>query len=198
MAVQTLNIIHINANGYRARGHELTQLINDYDADIISIQETVTNNIRVKGYVVHCNNYERGKNRGIAILVKQHLAHEVVNLPDPPSSHHESLAIDIKNNIGVKYRVISSYISRHSAFPADYLAAILNNAPNTIWVGDLNSQHTQFGDTRTSPYGIHLLKLARQLKLINHNTLGAFTRFNPSCPPSILDYPYPEAYPIHL
>ncbi len=172
----SLKLLHININSYRHKATELRQLIEDSKADVISIQETCSNYINIPGFITYYVPYTRGDNRGTALLIKSRIPHHQVQLPVPPPGI-EIIAIDIHNQHGRKYRIISSYISQDS-LDQDYFTDLLNEEEYTIWLGDFNARHVNLGSPTNNNNGKRLLKLIDDQQLHNANIYNKGTRYD--------------------
>ncbi len=80
-------LVSFNVNGIRARMHQITRVLNDYQPDAVGLQEIKVqdsefpiDDIRATGY--HVSFYGQKSHYGVAILSKRPLRDVVMGLPD--------------------------------------------------------------------------------------------------------------------
>ncbi|GFU32489.1 RNA-directed DNA polymerase from mobile element jockey [Trichonephila clavipes] len=144
-----LHIVSWNADGIQRKIEELENYINDNSPDIIALQETNLRpciDLNIPNYSTHRNDRLTHRGGGTAILVKNSIAHHVINIY---TTAVNITAIEIEgptNNITVcsLYRSPSSPIN---SFIPD-LIKIFRNRAQCIVVGDYNVRHPTWNPNR--------------------------------------------------
>ncbi|GFW24947.1 probable RNA-directed DNA polymerase from transposon X-element [Trichonephila clavipes] len=144
-----LHIVSWNADGIQRKIEELENYINDNSPDIIALQETNLRpciDLNIPNYSTHRNDRLTHRGGGTAILVKNSIAHHVINIY---TTAVNITAIEIEgptNNITVcsLYRSPSSPIN---SFIPD-LIKIFRNRAQCIIVGDYNARHPTWNPNR--------------------------------------------------
>ncbi|GFU68212.1 probable RNA-directed DNA polymerase from transposon X-element [Trichonephila clavipes] len=144
-----LHIVSWNADGIQRKIEELENYINDNSPDIIALQETNLHpciDLNIPNYSTHRNDRLTHRGGGTAILVKNSIAHHVINIY---TTAVNITAIEIEgptNNITVcsLYRSPSSPIN---SFIPD-LIKIFRNRAQCIVVGDYNARHSTWNSNR--------------------------------------------------
>ncbi|GFV94243.1 probable RNA-directed DNA polymerase from transposon X-element [Trichonephila clavipes] len=144
-----LYIVSWNADGIQRKIEELENYINDNSPDIIALQETNLRpciDLNIPNYSTHSNDRLTHRGGGTAILVKNSIAHHVINIY---TTAVNITAIEIEgptNNITVcsLYRSPSSPIN---SFIPD-LIKIFRNRAQCIVVGDYNARHPTWNPNR--------------------------------------------------
>ncbi|GFW69114.1 nucleic-acid-binding protein from transposon X-element [Trichonephila clavipes] len=144
-----LHIVSWNADGIQRKIEELENYINDNSPDIIALQETNLRpciDLNIPNYSTHRNDRLTHRGGGTAILVKNSIAHHVINIY---TTAVNITAIEIEgptNNITVcsLYRSPSSPIN---SFIPD-LIKIFRNRAQCIVVGDYNARHPTWNPNR--------------------------------------------------
>ncbi|GFY01599.1 RNA-directed DNA polymerase from mobile element jockey [Trichonephila clavipes] len=144
-----LHIVSWNADGIQRKIEELENYINDNSSDIIALQETNLRpciDLNIPNYSTHRNDRLTHRGGGTAILVKNSIAHHVINIY---TTAVNITAIEIEgptNNITVcsLYRSPSSPIN---SFIPD-LIKIFRNRAQCIVVGDYNARHPTWNPNR--------------------------------------------------
>ena len=157
LCIMQVNIQSWNKNKY------LLELETSYNnVDIILINETNSENIKIKGYKTifkHASNYS-----GVAIAVRNH-----IETTEIPIMDNNTLAIKIKTKLG-PLAIITSYIPpRIDYIPIIEINKILNHNIPTLIAGDYNAHHSTFNNTTRS---VKTDNRGRQLhNLIKHRNL---------------------------
>ncbi|GFW90801.1 probable RNA-directed DNA polymerase from transposon X-element [Trichonephila clavipes] len=149
LTTDKLHIVSWNADGIQHRIQELENYINDNSPDIIALQETNLRpciDLNIPNYSTHRNDRLTHRGGGTAILVKNSIAHHVINIY---TTAVNITAIEIEgptNNTTVcsLYRSPSSPIN---SFIPD-LIKIFRNRAQCIVVGDYNARHSTWNPNR--------------------------------------------------
>ncbi|GFW30186.1 RNA-directed DNA polymerase from mobile element jockey [Trichonephila clavipes] len=149
LTTDKLHIVSLNADGIQRKIEELENYINDNSPDIIALQETNLRpciDLNIPKYSTHRNDRLTHRGGGTAILVKNSIAHHVINIY---TTVVNITAIEIEgptNNITVcsLYRSPSSPIN--SFYPD--LIKIFRNRAQCIIVGDYNARHSTWNPNR--------------------------------------------------
>ncbi|GFW38662.1 nucleic-acid-binding protein from transposon X-element [Trichonephila clavipes] len=149
LTTDKLHIVSWNADGIQHRIQELENYINDNSPDIIAFQETNLRpciDLNIPNYSTHRNDRLTHRGGGTAILVKNSIAHHVINIY---TTAVNITAIEIEgptNNTTVcsLYRSPSSPIN---SFIPD-LIKIFRNRAQCIVVGDYNARHSTWNPNR--------------------------------------------------
>ncbi|GFV85374.1 probable RNA-directed DNA polymerase from transposon BS [Trichonephila clavipes] len=144
-----LHIVSWNADGIQHRIQELENYINDNSPDIIALQETNLRpciDLNIPNYSTHRNDRLTHRGGGTAILVKNSIAHHVINIY---TTAVNITAIEIEgptNNTTVcsLYRSPSSPIN---SFIPDLIKIFRNRAQCSV-VGDYNARHSTWNPNR--------------------------------------------------
>lgn len=150
-----LTIVHSNIRHLYSSRAELTQLCNDINPDILTLNETHLNKsdrFTMPGYTI----YRKDRNRrggGVAILCKDDLPCSLhKNPPQFNNSEHLTIKIHIRN---FPIFITAIYLPPSHDFPLD-LFTYLNSYHKALILGDLNTYHTNFGDNINNRTGILL------------------------------------------
>ncbi|GFW65473.1 probable RNA-directed DNA polymerase from transposon X-element, partial [Trichonephila clavipes] len=163
-----LHIVSWNADGIQRKIEELENYINDNSPDIIALQETNLRpciDLNIPNYSTHRNDRLTHRGGGTAILVKNSIAHHVINIY---TTAVNITAIEIEgptNNITVcfLYRSPSSPIN---SFIPD-LIKIFRNRAQCIVVGDYNARHPTWNPNRRgNTAGTRLFQYANTCGLV--------------------------------
>ncbi|GFW16142.1 nucleic-acid-binding protein from transposon X-element [Trichonephila clavipes] len=149
LTTDKLHIVSWNADGIQHKIQELENYINDNSPDIIALQETNLRpciDLNIPNYSTHRNDRLTHRGGGTAILVKNSIAHHVINIY---TTAVNITAIEIEgptNNTTVcsLYRSPSSPIN---GFIPD-LIKIFRNRAQCIVVGDYNARHSTWNPNR--------------------------------------------------
>lgn len=177
-----LNILQWNINGLKNNYHELQLLIQDFNPDIISIQETHipynSNSFvcpRQYNFFPHNLIDNTTSKQGIGLLIKKSIPHKLVHTDFVISS----IAVEI--NIGFKLTIICTYIPPHQNFSERQLKNIIQqiNTP-LILTGDFNSWSILWGSTNSNISGniIENFILNEDLIVLNDGSPTHFTTHN--------------------
>ena len=146
------NIIQWNIQGIRNKKSELLQLIEDYRANIIAIQETKSANQylpKIQNYntIAEEGHYNNGYHGGVAMYIHSSIPFTQVQLSSPIQ------AVAAVVNIRIKFTICNIYLPRSQNLSTNDLLELYQQLPQPcVIVGDFNSYHTLWGcntdDTR--------------------------------------------------
>src|SRR5258705_435412 len=154
-----LNLISWNCRGIKARDSDLRELLDQYQPDVLLLQETLLkhpNQVNFKNYISHFPATPTNEStQGVAIFVKKNIAH--CNFQFTPVPGIELVAITIK--IWSKsINIYSSYIYPKSKIEFKYIL----NHKFSILCGDFNAKNTTWGCRAFNRRGQRLQKFTTQ------------------------------------
>lgn len=177
-----LKIIQWNLNGLINNYHELQLIFNEFNPDIISIQEThipvnQNNIIFPKQYNGYFHNLAENTStkQGIGILVKKNIPHSLIY------TNSDISTIAIQTNIGIKLSVACTYIPPQQNFSERSLKTIINNLTYPFLItGDFNSRSPIWGSVNSNHRGavIENLILNEDLIVLNNGSPTHFSTHN--------------------
>jgi len=153
-----MRVVSFNTNGIRARFHQLERLVQDYQPDIIGIQETKVIDedfplefIQSLGY--HAEYFGQKSHYGVALLSRKAPVHVMKGLPHDTEDAQRRLILAEYEQDGQRITVINGYFPQGESrdhplkFPAKekfyadlnaYLCANMTATDNMIVMGDMN------------------------------------------------------------
>ena len=172
-------ICHWNLNGFYSKRELLEIYLNNYNVDIICLNETkptARTTFNIEGYTVAARR-DRATHTGgggVAILVRNH-----IDCTDLEVDADDICAITLSIN-RQKTCIISCYWGfAHTSTPnLDKLKELLENHRNTILLGDFNAYHTSWGHKSVNNRGKELKKLTKEFDLHILNNTDEATFFN--------------------
>lgn len=154
-----LNIIQWNLNGFFMKREELGFLIQEYNPEIICLQETnfKENYVApIKNYNGYCKN-RQGADRasgGIAIYIKSYIPNTTINI----QSEIEVLAVQV--NLKEKLTICNIYLPNQKKFSSSDIDEIIQQLPTPyIIFGDFNAHSSLWGSVKTDSRGKEIEKL---------------------------------------
>uniref|UniRef100_A0A6M2DPJ2 Putative reverse transcriptase panstrongylus megistus n=1 Tax=Xenopsylla cheopis TaxID=163159 RepID=A0A6M2DPJ2_XENCH len=191
-----IKLMYWNANGIYKKVTELQYIANERDIDVILLQETHLNpsrHIHIPNYTIYRHDTTRG--RGTAILVRNHLRHEEIALPDLSTA--EATAINIGRGSN-KITVTSAYVPSNKFRKRDF-TNLLGLGDRVLIAGDINAQHPTWHCSSANSNGQKLFRMiySRSSDCSPHHT-DAPTRYSstPGHNNSIIDLAITKG--IHL
>jgi len=157
-----LNLISWNCRGIKARDSDLRELLDQYQPDVLLLQETLLKHpkqVNFKNYISHFPaTPAKESTQGVAIFAKKNIAH--CNFHFTPVPGIELVAITIK--IGSKStNIYSSYISPKSKIEFKELKDVFNHK-FSILCGDFNAKNTTWGCRASNRRGQGLHRFTTQ------------------------------------
>lgn len=135
MNPNNLNIITWNANSIKNKLAELSQVIIDYNVDILGICETkISNNfnLKVTGFSVYRND-RNSAGGGVALIIKKNIYHSQFVLP--PLNTIEAVAVQVQSAHG-PLLILCVYIAPSTKLDINELKKIFNLSNKIILFGD--------------------------------------------------------------
>ncbi|KAL4126314.1 hypothetical protein QTP88_010536 [Uroleucon formosanum] len=167
-----LNIIQWNLNGFSKKREEIGFLIQEYNPEIICLQET---NFK-ENYVAPIKNYNGySKNRqgadrasgGIAIYIKSYILNTTINI----QSEIEVLAVQV--NLKEKLTICNIYLPNQKKFSSSDIDQIIQQLPTPyIIFGDFNAHSSLWGSAKTDPSGKEIEKLLEKVNIVLPNDVS--------------------------
>ena len=156
-----MSIVHWNMCGYKAKYQSLRKLLEDTNCSCICLQETMEDIHplwKPGGYRVFSRRGPGvGHAGGVAILVRD----SVPCVEVPLNTNLQAIAIKIK--LERNYNVCSIYIPPNNAFKCSQLENIANQLSEpTLFLGDYNARHLQWGDTVGNNAGGEMLNFVQR------------------------------------
>ena len=179
----SLVIVHINANGLRARLTELSTLLAEADppVDLLLVNETKLNGCappKIPGFTAAATrNRQVGRvaGGGVAIYAALNL-----QFKDISPEADDVAAVEVKLN-GENTAIISNYVPPGTDINAAILDPLLASYPAALIFGDLNAKHQFYGCTKTDRAGELLFDFieANNLSVLNHPDQSTFHNHKP-------------------
>ncbi|GLV46068.1 hypothetical protein CBL_05154 [Carabus blaptoides fortunei] len=138
----TLRLAFFNANGINRQKQELTEFINQYNLDVIFINEThlkAGDRLKLANFTVYRHDRQHGPGGGTAIIVKRQLTHYETHVQQ--LTNLEATSIEIQTPNTRPLRLISVYNPPDKDILSSDLDHILDGTTPTIVAGDLNAKH---------------------------------------------------------
>ena len=134
-----------------------------YDADILLLNahgNTDTANIKIFPYKIYQKNTTQTQHNGVAIAIKHNIQHKLIdNFTD------DILAVKIQTDQGPIIIATAYLPPRRPYLPTpDFLSLLRHNIPIYI-IGDLNAQHTDFGNRKNNTVGTALVNMIHRRRL---------------------------------
>ena len=168
--MNSLTILHLNANGLRARLVELCTLLDDANpkVDLVLLNETKLNGSNpphIPGFTTAALRDRQGDRRaggGVAIYAASNL-----QLRDVSPDADDIAAVELRINEGEKMVVISYYAPPGLDVNQALIDPLLASYPAALVLGDFNAKHQFFGCTRTDRAGELLFNLVNDQVQLN-------------------------------
>ena len=173
--IANTSIIQWNAQGLRNKKNELLQLIQDFSASVIAIQETKLSqnfNLRIPNYniISKDGHYNQGQHGGVALYIHSDVPFQEIKLNTPI----QAVAAEIKLEFNLT--VCNIYSSRSHQLSPSLLNDLYNQLPTPCLIlGDFNAYSSVWNCTSTDSRGRSMEEfiLANNLVILND---GAPTR----------------------
>lgn len=196
-----INITHWNVNGIQSKKGMLEEFINEFDPDIITLNEirisndallnTVMSSFRKYDYVAKLRKDQLGG--GVLIMIKNNLEYEEIKL----NYTAEIVGLTIKLSKGNMLHLYTYYVPPHRKINERILKKIHENSKSYIITGDLNAHMTSYKAKENNTNGTILEKFISECDCCIINKKDTYTyihsRFLPKSNKlvtnkSILDY----------
>ena len=147
------SILQWNAQGLRHKKDELLELIHDYRATLVAIQETKLTeeyNIRIPNYNVisKSGHYNRGQHGGVTLYIHSDIPYNEI----PLSTTLQAIAVEVHTSF--RFSICNVYASRSHDLTRQKLQHILNQIPQPcLFVGDFNAYGTSWGAATSDERG---------------------------------------------
>lgn len=157
----TIKILQWNIRGFRTSAAELQYLVHKEDIQVVCLQETMrgpdVSPPHLPGFrTYHVPCTPGPGNRGVALLVKNHLPQSAIDLPTDLQNIQATAA---RVQLGSKLvSIISAYTPSNALQEADIVNVISACHQPVLLTGDFNAHHDSWGDPETIPdaNGLHL------------------------------------------
>lgn len=183
----SLQIVSWNANGVLNKQQEIPFFLQDYQVDVLLLQETFLrpcHSWKIPNYSIYRNDRENGAGGGTAIIIRNSLPHHLPT-PAPILQTTETTTIQVPIASNLSLQLTSAYIPPKQPFSRRDFAILTSSQMPSFIAGDLNSKHTAWG-CRTSNF--------KGITLLNYSTNADIQIHSPSSPthfgfyqPDILD-----------
>ncbi|GJQ88808.1 hypothetical protein Trydic_g14813 [Trypoxylus dichotomus] len=137
-----MEIAYWNAQSIRNKKNEIAAFATEKELDIILLGETFLkpqNSFKIQGYSVYRMDRKDGKGGGTAILIKHHIAHDL--LQDLGHENMETTGVQINTRSG-PLRIFAAYLPPGKTMEKTELQDIFQSNAATILMGDLNAKNT--------------------------------------------------------
>lgn len=151
------NVLFWNSNSVLNKTHEIINLAQECNIDIIGLSETHLNprhNLKLSGYKVHRSD-RNGKGGGVAIAVKSSIKHFRQTIP--PLEKIEAVAITLHTSF-INVTIVSVYNPPKGRISTDDINKLLRLNKKVIIIGDLNAKHITWNCYANNRNGTTLLE----------------------------------------
>lgn len=180
--IQQLTILQHNVRCWRTQKHNLCNIYQSIDPDIILINShglKDDNRIKIFNYNIHQQNKSGEANDGIAIAVRRNIKYKIID-----NYTEEFMSVKIRTSLG-EVQIGTTYLPpRRNYLPAQDLMNMINSDCPTYILGDFNARHRIFGNNDRNYVGENLNTIIQSGKLIHigpnfHTYIGARSTSNP-------------------
>ena len=169
-----LRLCHINLNSFHAKRSALRNLINDYQIDILTLNETkLAPNLTayIPGFTLIRRDHQRNSG-GLAIAFRDNLDVRPSPLPGNP---HSALMATVHLPRQQPLTLLTLHATPLTPELVDLMAQVAATHPRLVVAADLNCHHQALGDNSTTPTGRLLVRFLTDTGLQHHMT--PFTRY---------------------
>lgn len=168
---QSLSIVSWNANSVLNKRQEVPVFLQDYQIDILLLQETFLrpcHSWKIPNYSIYRTDRTNGPGGGTAIIIKNSLPHHLpTSLPTLQNTETTSIQIPIGNNLFLL--LTSAYIPPSQPFSCHDFRLLTSGPMPSLIAGDLNSKHSNWGCRITNSRGRALLRFATATDIHIHS-----------------------------
>ena len=163
----------MNIRGLIKNYHELKNIIEKYNPDVITLQETLTKKtMNLKNYNIFYKNREFSKGGGLCTYVNKHYhAHSAKFSYNDNINDKEFEVLIVKIKTGDSFiRIINTYINPKTTTDLSDLFDSLYCDKNTLILGDMNAKHPKWCiSNKSNKKGIALNNIMGRQDLFVHN-----------------------------
>lgn len=150
--INKLNICYWNADSINNKKLEFAHFLHVHKIAVAMLQETFLsphNKLSFKGYTIYRND-RQGAGGGTAVMIKNGISHNEVQLPAFQRLEATAVSIDTKNG---PLNLISAYNKPNSKLINAELDSIFHLGTSTIIAGDLNAKSPNWNSKVTNQTG---------------------------------------------
>lgn len=177
-----------NARSLQSRMAEFTRFLSIYLPTVVCLVETwftPTSQCVIPGYAIYRADRIGRRRGGVAVLVRDSVAHHRVTFDVPADI--EAIAVQIHSR-HQPLTIATVYLPPNAPFPSVSLSNLTKLGPRLILAGDYNSRHIQWGCSNTTWRGKCLLDFVNFHNLYIHSTFSpTYVPDNSKLKPSVLD-----------
>ena len=163
-----LKIVHHNIRSIKDKINELKLFIKTHEPDIITLNETLNINksLKIPNYTITqpINNIDRG----VAIIHKNNINIDILP-PIPTTKPTKNLQHSILIHTPTDSIQISTIYCPNKAPSTEILEGIMKRNEKTIFTGDFNSRHEDFGHDKNDKSGRTLVEITNKHKYTKLN-----------------------------
>lgn len=164
--IKELKLLNWNANGIKSKKSTLLEFLSQHQIDIVCITEThlkATEKFKLNGYLIYrTDRNSTHSSGGVAIIIKKSIKH--YQSDSPTLTHLEATSVVISTD---KYnlKILAAYNPPKKTVQRKDFIALFNDIP-TILLGDLNSEHQNWGCLKTNQNGNKLLNISTDIRIL--------------------------------
>ena len=154
MTPKNLKVIAWNVNSIRSKvkQEEVRHLLSEHKPHLLLLCETKLNNdnvVQFPGYSIYRNDRLSDSGGGTAILIEEHIKHEVLNTPLLEASEATSVGVALGNS---KSLIVSSFYCSKDLLKNDLLK-LMDMHSNVFMGGDFNAKHCYWHNCENNANG---------------------------------------------
>ena len=188
LSPDVIKMLCYNIRGLKPHIFELQHILNKQTIDIAIISETHLSEktkIYIPGYIVHRQD-RINRGGGVAIIVKDHIKHTSVQLPDSGSMEMTGIKLNCNSK---STTIVAIYNPPNCTIDSKTLTEILSSNRRVVIAGDYNARHQLWNCLRKNKNGRIIYELVTEKKATLMTPPGpTFLPSNKKQAPSTIDF----------